>query len=88
MRRNELRVSQCTNIRLHCKALRLKPWLYVYPRREVCVFLLFMEVFSIDVSQAPKECKGAQCVRVYDPYVTSHPLDQTCETFQLCHHVI
>lgn len=54
----------------------------------VCVVLLVQEVFSIYVSEAAEEGQGAQSVGMSDPNITGHPLDQTCETLQLCHHVV
>ncbi|TNN64037.1 hypothetical protein EYF80_025760 [Liparis tanakae] len=46
------------------------------------------KVVSIDVSQAAEEGQRAQSVGVSDPHVAGHPLDQTCETLQLGHHVV
>lgn len=54
----------------------------------ISVILLFQEVFSIDVSEAAEERQRTQSVRVCDPDVTRHPLDQPRETLQLCHDVI
>lgn len=53
-----------------------------------CVVLLVQKVLSIDVSEAAEEGQGAQSVGMSDPHITRHPLDQTCETLQLCHHVV
>lgn len=54
----------------------------------VCVVLLVQKVFSVDVFEAAEEGQGAQSVRVPDPHITGHSLDQTCKTLQLCHHVV
>lgn len=53
----------------------------------LCTALLVKEFFSIDVSEAAEEGQGAQGVGVSDAHVPRHPLDQTSETLQLCHHV-
>lgn len=53
-----------------------------------CVVLLVQKVVSVDLSEAAEEGQRAQSVGMSDPHVSGHPLDQTRETLQLCHHVV
>ena len=54
----------------------------------LCVVLLVQKLFSVDVSEAAEKGQGGQSVGMSDPHITGHPLDQTGETLQLCHHVV
>ena len=54
----------------------------------LCVLILIHKLLSVDVSEAAEEGQGAQSVGMSDPYITGHPLDQTSEALQLCHHVV
>lgn len=54
----------------------------------MCVYALFQELFTVDVSEAAEEGQRGQRLRVPDPHVARHPLDQAHETLQLGHHVV
>lgn len=53
-----------------------------------CGVLLFNEHLSINGFQAAKKSQGTQSVGISNSYITSHSLDWTRETLQLCHYII
>lgn len=64
--------------------------LYLYV---VCVFvygfdLPFQQFLAIDVAEILQERERGECVRVTDPDVTCHSLNQTHEVLQLRHNIL